>query len=80
MKTLAWALLAVAVCSPALAAKKNCDELKAAVETKMQGKGVKHYELNVVDTGQEGDAKVVGSCEGGTKKVVYKRGAAPAKE
>jgi hypothetical protein len=32
--------------------------------------------LDVVDKGKEGDGKVVGGCDGGTKSIVYSRGAA----
>ena len=35
-----------------------------------------NYTLDVVDKGKEGDAKVVGGCDGGTKSITYIRGAA----
>jgi hypothetical protein len=54
-------------------AQKPCEELKAEIDAKMQAKGVKGYTLDVVATDQVKDEKVVGSCEGGTKKIVYKR-------
>lgn len=57
-------------------AAKPCEELKAEIAKKVEANGVKSYTLDVVakDTNTEG--KVVGTCEGGTKKIVYRREAA----
>jgi hypothetical protein len=54
-------------------AAKPCDELKSEIAAKLDARGVKNYTLDVVASEQVGDAHVVGSCEGGTKKIVYKR-------
>ena len=59
--------------TPALAQSKSCDELKAEIAKKIEDKGVKNYTLEIVANDQVGDRKVVGSCEGGTKKIVYVR-------
>ncbi len=67
---LAVALLA---CTAQAHAAQSCDELKTKVTTKLEGKGVKGYTLEIVANDQAGDAKVVGSCEGGTKKLTYTR-------
>lgn len=61
------------VAAPALAAK-SCDDLKAEIAAKIEKKGVKNYTLEAVKKGEEGDRRVVGSCEGGKKILVYKRG------
>jgi hypothetical protein len=60
---------------------KACEELKTEIAAKLDAKGVKGYTLDIVAKDADaGDAKVVGTCEGGTKKILYKRGeAAPAK-
>ena len=55
------------------AAPKPCDELKAEIAAKLDEKGVKGYEITAVDNDKVGDAKVVGSCDGGTKKLTYVR-------
>jgi len=55
------------------AAAKPCDELKAEIAAKLDGKGVKGYEINAVDSDKVGEAKVIGSCDGGTKKLTYVR-------
>jgi len=61
-------------------ARKSCDDLKAEISKKLDAKGVAGYTLEAVDKGKEGDAKVVGSCDGGTKSMTYTRGgAAPTK-
>ncbi len=51
----------------------SCDEIKSKIETKLEGKGVKHYTLQVVAKGTETKDRVVGSCEGGSKKIIYTR-------
>ncbi|APV50918.1 hypothetical protein BWI17_15205 [Betaproteobacteria bacterium GR16-43] len=51
-----------------------CDEVKAKIEAKLEKKGVKEYTIEAVDAADVGDRKVVGSCEAGKKKLVYKRG------
>ena len=61
---------------------KACEELKTEIAAKLDAKGVKGYTLDIVAKDADaGDAKVVGTCEGGTKKILYKRGeAAPKSE
>jgi len=67
------ALLAAALAAgPALAAKP-CDELKAEIAAKLDAKGVAGYSLEIVDADKAGNGKVVGSCDGGAKKIVYSR-------
>jgi len=62
--------------SAAPTARKPCEDLKAEIAKKLDAKGVVGYTLDAVDKGKEGDAKVVGSCDGGTKSITYTRGAA----
>lgn len=62
---------------PALAQKKSCDELKAEIEAKIKAKGVAKYTLAIVGKEELKDAKdvkEVGTCDGGAKRIVYKRG------
>jgi len=71
-------LLFVPVCAHAQAAKP-CEELKTEIAAKLDAKGVKAYTLTIVDKDdQTTEGKVVGTCGGNTKKILYKRGAAPA--
>ena len=52
-------------------ARKPCEDLKAEITKKLEAKNVTAYTLDIVDKGKEGDAKIVGSCDGGTKSLVY---------
>lgn len=58
----------------AWAQKKGCDELKGEIEAKIKKNGVEKFTLDIVDKDAQADGKVVGTCDGGTKKIVYKRG------
>lgn len=74
----AFLALALAV-SPALAKRKPCEELKAEIEVKVRNNGVKHFTLTIVPNAQVKDQQqVVGSCDGGTKKITYQAGAPAA--
>ena len=74
---LGTACLAQSDQTAAPAARKSCDDLKAEISKKLDAKGAVGYTLEAVDKGKEGDAKVVGTCDGGTKSLTYTRGAAP---
>lgn len=71
----ATALVAAALLAGAgsASAAKSCDELKGEIAAKLDAKGVSGYRLEIVDAGKAGDAKVVGSCEGGAKKITYSK-------
>jgi len=76
VKPLLTVLLSV-TCAVAFAAAKPCDELKAEIAAKLDEKGVKNYEITAVENdkvAEKGEgAKVIGSCDGGTKKLTYTR-------
>jgi hypothetical protein len=79
MKTLlgmavAAAALAVGAAGPAWAQRKDCNDLKGEIEAKIKNNGVDKFTLDIVDKDAQSDGKVVGTCDGGTKKIVYKRG------
>lgn len=69
-----------------------CERLKAQIDQTIRDNGARHFLLEIVDNAQvendivrEGErfagAEVVGSCDGGTRKVVYSRdGATSADE
>ena len=71
--TTALAISVCALASPALA-KTSCEDLKARIEAKIQSKGVKAFTLSIVPKDEKTDLRVVGACDGGSKKIVYKRG------
>lgn len=59
--------------SGAFAAGKPCDQLKGEIDAKIKAKGASGYSLDVVDKGASAGGKVVGTCEAGSKEIVYKR-------
>jgi len=69
----AMSMIAIALTATPAFAAKSCDELKTEIAAKLDAKGVKGYELQVVTNDTVGDQKVVGSCEGGGKKITYKK-------
>jgi hypothetical protein len=72
MRTVIAAAVFLILATPAFAAKP-CEELKAEIEAKLKAKGVEGYSLEIVANDDVKDQTVVGSCDGGTKKIVYKR-------
>ena len=74
MRTLVLAALALLLAAPACAAGKPCEELKSEIDAKIKANKVEGYTLEVVGNDDVKDQTVVGSCEGGTKKIVYSKG------
>ena len=74
------AMLAVAIVMPLLqtsvfAQRKDCEELKQEIAAKLDAKGVKGYTLTITaNEDVKSTDNVVGSCDGGTRKIVYTRG------
>jgi hypothetical protein len=68
--------IAAFACLPlaAQAAGKPCDELKGEIQARLEAKGVAHFSLEIVDKDAEAAGKVVGTCEAGSKKIIYTRG------
>ena len=74
MQRLIPALALMLLAGGALAAPKPCEELKQEIEVKIQANNVPSYTLEIVPNGEVQDqSMVVGSCGGGTKKIVYQR-------
>lgn len=72
MKRLAMLLVLALAAAPAMA-RKPCEELKAEIAAKIEANGIKHYTLEIVPKDATAEGKVVGTCDGGTKKIVYRR-------
>lgn len=60
-------------------AAKPCEELKSEINATFKTKGVQNYTLDIVTNGAEDAGKTIGTCDGGTKHLSYKRGGAAAK-
>ncbi len=77
MKKTLWsfacALMVVALGSYAFGGVP-CDELKGKIDDGLKAKGVQNYTLTVVGMSDTADGKQVGTCDGGTKKIMYTRG------
>lgn len=74
MIRIAIAVLASLLAFNASAAIKSCEELKAEIEAKIQARGVTSYTLEIVPNEEAHDPNmVVGSCDGGTQKIIYQR-------
>ena len=73
-KLIVAGVLALGLAGSAWAQRKDCGELKGEIEAKIKKNGVEKFSLDVVDAGAQADGKVVGTCEGGSKKIVYKKG------
>jgi hypothetical protein len=74
MKTFLIATALLLAATPAFAAK-SCDELVSEIAAKLEANQVKKYSLEIVPAGQEVPGKVVGTCDGGAKKIVYSKDA-----
>jgi hypothetical protein len=74
MKRFALAVICCALATSALAKPKPCEELKAESEAKIQAQRVTSYTLEIVTNDEVHDQNmVVGSCDGGTKKIIYQK-------
>lgn len=75
MRKVALVIVAALAATPSFAQVKDCTELKAEIDAKISANGVENFTTTVVDKDAAEDGKVVGTCDGGSKKIVYKRGA-----
>ncbi|MBK5010220.1 DUF1161 domain-containing protein [Pseudomonas sp. S60] len=74
MIRLAVAVFASLTATCTLAAVKPCEELKAEIEAKIQAQGVASYTLEIVPNSEVQDPNmVVGTCNGGTQKIIYQK-------
>jgi len=76
MKRITLAALCCAAATSALAAPKDCEELKNEIEVKIQANAVPSYTLEIVSK-EEADkhdaAMVVGTCDYGRKAIIYQK-------
>lgn len=72
MKMLMVAILLAVATVPAHAQRKPCEELKEEIAAKVRKNGMKHFTLTIVPNAEAKVGQVVGSCDGGTKKIIYR--------
>ncbi len=70
---LSFLLVMAFLCTSAFAEIKSCEELKSEIEAKLKAKSVEGYTLEILPNDQVKDQKIIGSCEGSTKKISYSR-------
>jgi len=66
--------------SSSWAATTSCDAIMDKINAKLDRKGVHDYSLKVVPHTTETKLRVVGTCEGGKKKVIYHKEKASKKD
>ncbi|MCW5203040.1 MAG: DUF1161 domain-containing protein [Candidatus Electrothrix communis] len=54
----------------ATAAIKDCEELKSEIAAKLVAAGVASFVLDIVDKDRTGPGRILGRCQGGTKRIV----------
>jgi Protein of unknown function (DUF1161) len=74
-KFLGACVLVLIATAPASMQPKSCPELAAEIAAQLDAKGVKAYQLDIVEAGEVGGQQVVGRCENGTKRITFKRAA-----
>ena len=78
ISTIKWGVLCLLLAAGTSQAQqqqgiKPCEELKGEIAAQLDAKGVKNYTLEIVTNDQVGDKKIIGSCDGGAKKITYAR-------
>lgn len=75
MKRIAMTIaVTIALSGSAFAAGyKPCEELKSEIDARIKAKGVVEYNLVIIPLNDVKDQEIIGSCEGGTKKIAYLR-------
>ncbi|WP_438867818.1 DUF1161 domain-containing protein [Pseudomonas sp. L1(2025)] len=76
MKRFALAIICGVLATSAVAAPKDCEELRKEIEVNIQAKAIPSYTLEII-TEEEAEnhdsAMIVGSCENGTKRILYQK-------
>ncbi|SDD51975.1 DUF1161 domain-containing protein [Aquimonas voraii] len=62
----------------AQSARKDCEELKSEIAARIEANGVRHYQLQIVEPDARDVGRIVGSCNGGSARIAYQRGALPS--
>ena len=76
-KTRTLSLAAVLLLGCVTAHAASCEDIRARIEAKLNSAGIDKYSLTVVDTAATSPGKVVGTCDLGTKKILYAKDPSP---
>lgn len=63
--------IALLACSSIASAASNCDDITAQIDAKIRSAGVTRFTLTTMAADATVSGKVVGTCERGTRKIVY---------
>ena len=66
--------LALCIASESASAKPPCAAVLAKIEAKLASKGITKFTLLIVPEKDATNWRVVGTCQDGKKKIIYKRG------
>ncbi len=66
-------VLALAGAAGSAHAAEDCEALRTRIESKIAAAGVARFTVAVVDANASTSGQVVGSCELGSRKIVYER-------
>ena len=75
-----WLLPAAWAFATAASSAEDCEALRARIEARIAAAGVLRFTVTTVDAAAPAQGQVVGSCELGSKKIVYQRDIAPGSE
>lgn len=70
------ALASQAAAAPAGVVKGQrlaCEQLRQEIAAKIEANGVRHYSLTIVEPDQLDGAMNVGRCDGGSRRIAYRR-------
>lgn len=70
--------IALSACTGVASAASNCDDIAAQIDAKIRSAGVTRFALTTVTADATASGKVVGTCERGTRKIVYEAEATPS--
>lgn len=70
--------VAAALLAGSAGAAGNCEALRAEIEAKISAAGVTRFSVRTLEADAAAGGKVVGSCDLGSKKIVYETQADPA--
>jgi len=73
-------LVLALACAGAVHAAEGCEALRAQIESKIAAAGVARFAVLTVDANAQAPGQVVGSCDLGTRKIVYQRDGAAASD
>ena len=74
MTRLQWILIAAGMAAASACAADNCESLRTGIEARIAASGATRFTVTTVDAQAQADGQVVGTCDLGSKKILYQRG------